>query len=142
MANLLYNSCLHDEARGLIDFDTGAFYVMLVGAAYVPDIDAHLDKADVTSEVTGTGYTAGGKVVAVTVTKSTATDSVVVEFESASWADAGFGAAGAVYYQLATPLADSRLVGYVGFGGTITATGGTFSVAPVTLTKQNRSVVI
>jgi hypothetical protein len=140
MADLLYNSALDDEAKGLINYDTGTFKVMLVTSTYVPDIDTHVKKSDVTNEVTGAGYTAGGEEVAVTVTKSTANDRVVIEFAAASWSTATITAAGAVYYQLnsGTP-ADSLLVGYNDFGGDVSSTGGTFSIAASTLTKQNNS---
>lgn len=43
-----------------IDWDTDTVKVMLTTSSYTPDKDAHDYKDDVTNEVTGTGYTAGG----------------------------------------------------------------------------------
>lgn len=45
MANLVYNSCVDDMARGLIDFDTDTFYVMLVAAAYTPNKDTLVSRS-------------------------------------------------------------------------------------------------
>ena len=60
MASLIFNSALRDEAIGSIDFDTDTFKVMLVTAAYVENKDTHTKRSDITNEVVGTGYTAGG----------------------------------------------------------------------------------
>mgnify|MGYP000402675218 CR=1 FL=1 len=63
MASLIYNSAVRDEAVGNIDFDTDTFYGMLVTSTYTPNKDTHTKRSDVTNEVTGTGYTAGGMAV-------------------------------------------------------------------------------
>lgn len=68
-------------ARGAIDFDTDTFKVMLVTSAYVPSKDSDLKRSNVTNEVVGTGYTAGGVTSAVTVTKDTANDKVTLSFD-------------------------------------------------------------
>ena len=141
MADLLYNSALEDEANGVINYDTGTFKLLLVTSSYTPNIDTHTTLADITNEVaSGSGYTTGGEEVAVTVTKSTANDRVTIEFAAASWPSASFTARRGIYYQLdsGTP-ANSPLIGVNDFGSDITATGGTFSVAASTRTKQNNS---
>jgi hypothetical protein len=141
MADLLYNSALEDEANGVINYDTGTFKLLLVTEDYAPDIDAHTTLSDITDEVaSGSGYTTGGEEVAVTVTKSTANDRVTIEFAAASWPSASFTARRGIYYQLdsGTP-ANSPLIGVNDFGANITATGGTFSIAASTRTKQNNS---
>lgn len=43
-----------------IDFDTDTIKIMLTTSAYTPDFDAHDYKNDVSNEVSGTGYSAGG----------------------------------------------------------------------------------
>lgn len=67
MASLIYNSALRDEAIGSIDFDTDTFKVMLVTSAYTENKDTHTRRSDITNEITGTGYTAGGNTATVTV---------------------------------------------------------------------------
>jgi hypothetical protein len=138
MASLIYNSALDDAARALIDFDTDTFWAMLVTSAYTPDKDTHTKRSDVTNEVTGTGYTAGGQVAVVTVTKDTANDRVDISLGAESWANATLTARGAVYYKRRGGLASAdELVAYIDFGGDIVSTAGTFSLSASTLRIQN-----
>lgn len=51
---------------GVIDLGADVFKVMLCTGLYVYDLDADDAKTDVTNEVTGTGYTAGGEIIANT----------------------------------------------------------------------------
>ena len=67
MPSVIFNSAVRDEAVGSINYGTDTFKMMLTTSAYVADKDAHLKRSSVTNEVTGTGYTAGGTIVAVTV---------------------------------------------------------------------------
>ena len=60
MADVLYNSFKRDIMNGSIDLDTDTINVMLVTSTYTPDQDAHTKRSDITNEVSGTGYTAGG----------------------------------------------------------------------------------
>jgi hypothetical protein len=61
MANVIYNKFKRDIADGNIDLDTDTIKVMLVISAYTPDQDAQDKRDDITNEVSGTSYTAGGK---------------------------------------------------------------------------------
>lgn len=138
MASLIYNSALDDALRGLIDFDTDTFKVMLVTATYTPNKDTHTKRSDVTNEVSGTGYTAGGETATVTVTKDTANDRIDVSLGAASWATATITARAAVYYKSRGGAATAdELVAYIDFGGDITSTAGTFSLTASTLRIQN-----
>jgi hypothetical protein len=42
--------------NGAIDLDTDTIKVALVTSSYTPNADTHEDMADITNEVTGTGY--------------------------------------------------------------------------------------
>jgi len=138
MASLIYNSCPHDLARGNIDFDTDSFKVLLVTSTYSPNKDTHTKRSDVTNEVTGTGYTAGGVASACTVTKDTANDKVTLAFAGVSWATSTITARGAVIYKARGGASSAdELVAYVDFNGDIATTGGTFTLASSTITIQN-----
>ena len=138
MASLVYNSAVDDMARGLIDFDTDTFKAMLVTSTYSPNKDTHDKRDDVTNEVTGTGYTAGGTTCAVTVTKDTANDKVTITLGSVSWSSSTITARGCVYYKSRGGAAGAdEIVAYNDFGGDVSTTGGTFSVAASTITLQN-----
>lgn len=139
MASLIYNSCIDDAARGLIDFDSDTFYGMLVTASYTPDKDAHTRRSDVTNEVVGTGYTAAGSASAATVAKDTANDKVTISFASIAWAASTITARACVIYKHRGGAASAdELVAYVDFGGNITSTADAFTVTFSTpLTYQN-----
>lgn len=139
MASLIYNSALRDEATGAIDYDTDTFYAMLVTSSYTPNKDTHTKRSDVTNEVTGTGYTAGGMAVSVSVAAvDTANDRVVITVASHNWTSSTITARGCVYYKRrgGSSSAD-ELWFYDDFGADITSTAGTFTVAASTYTKQN-----
>jgi hypothetical protein len=139
MASLIYNSALRDEATGAIDYDTDTFYAMLVTSTYSPNKDTHDKRDDVTNEVSGTGYTAGGMAVTVSVAAvDTTNDRVVITFASHSWTTATITARGEVIYKRRGGASSAdELVYYNDFGADITSTAGTFAVAASTVTKQN-----
>src|SRR5215207_1285547 len=59
---------------------------MLTTVTYVPDQDAHDYKSDVTNEVTGTGYTAGGMALAnKTVTYTSGTNVGKIDADDLVW---------------------------------------------------------
>jgi hypothetical protein len=137
MASLIYNSAVDDMAKGAIDFDTDTFKIMLVTSSYTPNKDTHDKRDDVTNEVSGTGYTSGGDTSACTVTKDTANDKVTLSFAAVSWGGSSITAAAAVIYKSTGTASTDPLVGYIDFGGSITSSGGTFSVGSSTITLQN-----
>jgi hypothetical protein len=137
MADLIYNSALEDEAKGAIDYDTDTFKILLVTSSYTPNKDTHDRRDDVTNEITGTGYTAGGATCACTVAKDTANDRVTLTFAATNWATSTLTARGAVIYKSTGTAANDPLVAYIDFGQDVSSTGGTFSVSSSVITKQN-----
>src|SRR6476661_186986 len=70
MATIIPTSFKTDLASGNIDLDSDTFYVMLITSSATPSA-AWDRRNDVTNEVTGTGYTAGGQALTtLTVTAS------------------------------------------------------------------------
>ncbi len=138
MASLIYTSAFEDAFRGAIDFDSDTFYVMLVSSSYTENKDTHLKRSDVTNEITGTGYVAGGRAVAATVAKDTATDRVTLTFAAATWASASFTARKAVYYKRRGGAASAdELIAVNDFGSDVIATNADFVVPAATLIIQN-----
>jgi len=130
MASLIYNRALELLTRGSIDFDTDTFKVMLVTSAYTEDKDAHDFRNDVTNEVTGTGYTAGGATATVTVTLDTANDRVDISLGAASWATSTITARKAVYYKSRGGASSAdELVAFNDFGSDYSSVAGAFNVA-------------
>lgn len=138
MASLIYNSAVDDMARGAIDFDTDTFKVLLVTSTYSPNKDTHDRRDDITNEVSGTGYSAGGVTSACTVTKDTANDKVTLQFASVSWASSTITARAAVIYKSRGGASSAdELIAYNDFGADVSTTAGTFTVAASTITLQN-----
>lgn len=140
MPSMLFNSAPDDLARGNINFSADSFKVMLVGPGYIPNKDTHTKRSDVTNEVSGTGYTAGGVAVVPTVTKNTATDTVVITFPAVSLPDVVLaGVRQAVYYKARGGAASAdELIGVADFGADFTTgSGGTFNVGASTWTMSN-----
>ncbi len=138
MASLIYNSALDDMARNNIDFDTDTFKVMLTTSSYSEDKDADLKRSDITNEVTGTGYTAGGAAATVTVTKDTTNDRIDISLGAASWTTSTITARKAVYYKSRGGASSAdEVVAVVDFGSDVTSTGATFSLSASTLRIQN-----
>lgn len=113
--------------NGGIDLDTDTIKVALVTSAYTPNADSHDNFDDVTNEVSGTGYTAGGATLAsVTVTADTTDDEGVLDAADITWGTATITARGAVIYKSTGTAGTSKLVAYIDFGADKVATAGDF----------------
>lgn len=129
MANVVYNTFKKNIMNGGIDLDTDTIKVMLVTSSYTPDQDAHNDRADVTNEITGTGYTVGGATLgSVTVTQDDTNNYGVFDAADVTWSTASFTAAGAVIYKSTGTAANDLLIKYIDFGGDYTASNANFTI--------------
>lgn len=138
MASLIFNSFLDDVFKGNIDCDTDTFYVVLTTSTYTEDKDTHDRRDDVTNEVSGTGYTAGGNAATVTVTKDTANDRIDISLGGTTWTSSTITARKAVYYKRRGGLASAdELVAVNDFGSDVTTASGTFTLNASTVRVQN-----
>lgn len=88
---IIYNSFVDRVVRNLTDPDSGlTVKAMLLTASYTPS-QTHDFRDDLTNEVTGTGYSAGGATVTVTVVKVDASNLTRITFGPAVWNAAGGG---------------------------------------------------
>lgn len=138
MATLIYNSFFEDLARGAIDLDTDTFKVLLTTSAYTENKDTHTKRSDVTNEVSGTGYTAGGNTVTLTVTKDTANDRLDVTLGGTTWPTSTITARKAVYYKSRGGAATAdELIAIIDNGSDVSSTAATFTINSSTLRIQN-----
>lgn len=117
--------------KGTVDLDTDTFKVMLTTSAYTPNQDTHDFRDDVTNEITGTGYTAGGATLAgVSATYDAASNEVRILWTDASWGpSASFTARQAIIYKSRGGAASAdELVAYLDFGADLTVTSSTFTL--------------
>lgn len=131
MASLIYDSFFNDLAVNNIKTTVDTFKMLLVTSTYTPNKGTHAKRSDVTNEVTGTGYTAGGQTVAFTTTNDTTNHRLDITIGApAGWTSSTITARAAVVYKSrgGASTAD-ELVCYLDFGADVTSTNGTFSVS-------------
>lgn len=130
MANVFYNSAKKKLLDGSIDLDTDTFKAMLVTASYTPDQDAHDFRDDVTNEVSGTGYSAGGATLgSVTLAQDNTNNRAVFDAADTAWASSTITARGAVIYKSRGGASSAdELLCYIDFGADKTSTNGTFTI--------------
>ena len=129
MADVVYNIFKKSLMNGDIDLDTNTIKVMLVTSSYTPNADTHLDRADVTNEVTGTGYTTGGaEITSKAVTQDDTDNEGVFDGADVVWASSTITARGAVIYKSTGVAANDLLICYLDFGSDKTSTAGDFTI--------------
>lgn len=129
MASVFYNGFKLKIQNGSIDMDTDTIKCALVTSTYSPNIDTHVFWSDVTNEVSGTGYTAGGATLAsVTVTQDNTNDRGVVDAADVTWSTATITARAAVLYKSTGTASTSPLICYIDFGSDQTSSGGNFVI--------------
>ena len=102
--------------------------VLMVTDSYTPNFDTHDFRDDITNEVTGTGYTAGG--VAITSTEVTLASGVLT-FDGAdvSWASSTIAnAMAAVHYTNVGSSATDQLILLSDFVSAASSSNGTFTI--------------
>lgn len=137
MASILPDSILRDTTTGAVDLDSDTFYAMLLGTGYTPS-KSHAKRSDLTSEVSGTGYTAGGQVCTITVTLDTVNHKLSVAVADVTWTSAnGFTAQYvAIYKHRGGAASADELVAIGDFGSGRAAGGGNYVVSqssPITI---------
>lgn len=138
MASLIYNSFPDDVARNNINCAVDTFKCMLVTSTYTENKDTHTKRSDITNEITGTGYTAGGTAATVTVTKDTVNDRIDITLGAVSWPAATITARKAVYYKSRGGVATAdEIVAVIDFGADITSTNDTWSLSQSIVRWQN-----
>lgn len=111
-----------------VDLDSDTLKAMLCTATYVPNQDTHQYKSSVTNEITGTGYTAGGKTLTnVTVAYNPSTNALVLDADDPVWADSTLSAGVVVIYD-DTPATNKPLIAYGVFSETVSSTAAPFTV--------------
>lgn len=142
MASFIYNSALNDIARSQIDCDTDTFKVMLLTNVYgggETEKDTHTKRSNLTNEVSGTGYTAGGATVTVTVNAvDTVNNRQDITLGGFTWTTSTITARYAAYYKSRGGAATAdELVALVDFGSDIISNAGNFALTASTLRMAN-----
>ena len=124
--------------KGLENFFTGSPYTYKI-ALYdaTATINSETTAYTTTNEITGTGYVAGGKVLAPTIGSDPSNNTAYVTFANVTWSPASFTTAGALIYNATT----NASVAVLNFGGEKIATT-TFTIEFPTATSTTAVIRI
>lgn len=128
-ASLIYDSFFGDIFGANIAVNSDTFRCMLVTSSYTPNKGTHNRRDDVTNEVSGTGYTAGGTTCTVSGSLDTTNHRYDVTVTGPSWTTATITARGMVIYKYRAGASSAdELVMYVDFLSDVSSTAATFAV--------------
>jgi len=112
-----------------VDWTSDTIKVALCTSSFTPDQDTMDFFDDVTNEITGTGYTAGGATIASpTATYTAGTNVIKLDAADTSWATSTLTARYAVVYKSTGTASTSPLIGYVDFGTNVSSSASTFLI--------------
>lgn len=113
-----------------VDWASDTIKVALCTSTYTPDQDTHDYFNDITNEVVGAGYSAGGATLDTPTIGYTALTNVTkLDANDTTWAAATITARYAIIYDAQTGVAaTSPLIAYVDFGADFTSTAGEFKI--------------
>lgn len=133
VTNTFYNSFYVDLMKGNFNLHgaTDTIKIMLTTNTYTPDKDAHAKRSDISNEVVGAGYTAGGQALAnKAVAQDNTNDRGTFDFDDPSWATATITARRAVIYKSRGGASNAdELICCIDFGADVVSTAGTFLIA-------------
>ena len=126
MANVVPYSFAQELLKGAHNFPTNTIYIALyeAGAGAPYDVNSTAYSSGTSTQVSGTGYTTGGKVLQ-NGTVANQTSVATVTFDTISWTSATFGAAYGVLYNNSS---SDKLIVVLDFGGTKSCSNGTFTI--------------
>jgi len=125
----LYGSVLAKAFNKEISIASDVIKVILCTSDYVPSKN-HAYKSDITNEVVGAGYTAGGATLTnKSVVYISDSDVTKIDADDNLWSNSTITARYAIIYGSTGTDNTSPLIGYVDFGVDVGVTNGTFSIA-------------
>lgn len=125
----LYGTYPAKAANKEIDWDSDTVKIALLTSSYTPDQDAHDYFNDLTNEVTGTGYTAGGATLSNKgASYNSGTNTWTFTADPAVWSGSTITARYAVVYVSTGSGSTSPLICYIDFGADVSSTGAAFTI--------------
>lgn len=139
MSSLIYDSFLYDQYVGNVKPDVDTLHAILVTSSYTPNKATHTKRSDITNEITGTGYSAGGAVITASVALDTTNNRLEFTLGGYTWTAATITARGVVVCKWRGGAASAdELICYGDFGSDIIVISGSFPLLfPSTLRFQN-----
>lgn len=118
------------DSADAIDLENDTIKGMLVTSTYTFDQDSHKYVDQVTNEVSGAGYTAGGFTLQnVTVTQDNTGNRGVVDADDHVYTSATITARAVVLYKDTGTASTSPIIGYFDFNSNVASTNGDFTIS-------------
>lgn len=108
MATFAFNSHFENLSLGRLEVGTSVVKALITSSSYVPSKRNHSTRANITNEVSGTGYTAGGVIVTATLSTDSANDKITLTL-------------GAIAINSTTVSGMRQVVYYISNGGSASA---------------------
>jgi len=128
VTGFLYSSVHKKLANKEIDLDTDTIKVALCTSTYTPSQTTHDYFDDITNEVTGTGYTAGGATLGSKTVGTSGTTTFTFDAADTVWSTATITARYAIVYCSTGTASTSALIGYIDFGADVSSTAANFTI--------------
>ncbi|MGH3095112.1 MAG: hypothetical protein ACRDMV_03830 [Streptosporangiales bacterium] len=123
-----YGHGLEHIIEGDVDFDDGNVKVALVDSTYTPDDNGNEYFSEISGEITGDGYTAGGQALG-NPTMSYSGGVTTLDGDDTTWSDSTITARTAVVYYDSGTASTSPLLIYQQSDADVSSTSGEFTVA-------------
>lgn len=112
-----------DLLDGEHDFGADTFKIALYTSS--ASLDSTTTAYSATNETSGTGYTAGGNTLTVSVTPTSSSTTAYISFSNTTWSTASITARGALIYNSTNA---NKAVAVLDFGSDKTSTAGDFTI--------------
>ena len=116
---------VHNFGTGVVRASTAADTFKIALYTSAATLDATTTAYTTSGEVTGTGYTAGGNTLTVSVVPTSSGTTAYLSFSNTSWSTATITARGALIYN---STQSNAAVAILDFGSDKTSTAGTFTI--------------
>jgi len=130
---------IHNFGVGVVRASTAADTFKIALYTSAANLSATTTAYTVTGEVVGTGYTAGGNTLVVSVVPVSSGTTAYLSFSNTSWSTATITARGAMIYN---STQGNKCVAVLDFGSDKTSTAGTFTIVFPTADATNAIIRI
>jgi hypothetical protein len=130
---------IHNFGVGVIRASTAADTYKIALYTSAASLDAATTAYTTSGEVVGTGYTAGGNTLTISVVPVSSGTTAYLSFSNSSWSTATITARGAMIYN---STQGNKCVAVLDFGSDKTSTAGTFTIVFPTADATNAIIRI
>lgn len=129
MASKCFGQFPNKAMSSEIDWENDTIKVVLVTSSFTPDQDTMDYFDDITNEVSGTGYTAGGAILTNAVLSyDDVTNINKLDGDNVVWTSSTITARYAIVYKDTGTPSTSPLIGYIDFGEDASSNNGDFTI--------------